>query len=176
MPTYLSILPEAFMKSMIIIFFIMTFIAPLLSILVLYNLKIITQFEISNRKERIIPYIVTGVFYLATYLIFSFFPYKLPPAIISVILISTVSVFFTLILNFIFKISAHSMGIGSVTGLLVIFYSIFQSGQSIHLAVLFLLAGIIAFARLKENSHTPFQVYAGYISGFIIGLGSYFIY
>jgi hypothetical protein len=34
--------------------------------------------------------------------------------------------------------------------------------------ILFLIAGVIGFARLSEDDHTPGQIYAGYLMGLIM--------
>jgi membrane-associated phospholipid phosphatase len=40
--------------------------------------------------------------------------------------------------------------------------------EQLIIAILFLVAGLTGYARLKDNDHSPGQVYAGYLVGITI--------
>ena len=51
-----------------------------------------------------------------------------------------------------------------------------QMDMSVALIAIILLSGIVAYARLKLNAHTPSQVYSGFVLGFFIELGLMLFY
>ncbi len=174
-PGYLQVFPFVFKRAMVTIFFIMTFFAPVIALFLMYNLRFIKSFHLETKKERQVPLALTAAFYLATYILLSIFPQKLPSPIIDLIFVSTLSVCIAFIINLFYKISAHTIAIGSVLGFLIVFFINFNTGNSLYLTVMFLLSGIIAFARLKENAHTPFQIYTGFVVGILAGISSAFL-
>jgi hypothetical protein len=57
---------------------------------------------------------------------------------------------------------------GGITGVFLGFS--LRIGTAIFplLAILILLSGVVGYARLKESSHNPPQIYVGYIVGAIL--------
>ena len=64
------------------------------------------------------------------------------------------------------RISLHTIGWGGLTAL-VSYLSFYYSNMSVALALMVLASGLVATARLRLGEHTPSQVYAGFIVGFI---------
>ncbi len=162
LPLVLSLQGEIYVLS---IAFIAGVIFPLSFMYFLLRTRVIRSFALESKEERTIPYLMTGIFY---YFIFYLFKeIGLPPLYFVFILNTTLLVFITLLINFWWKISAHMIAIGAVVGCV--------SGISIKLgltltpviAALLLVAGLIAFARLKLNAHTNSQIYTGFFMGLI---------
>jgi membrane-associated phospholipid phosphatase len=59
--------------------------------------------------------------------------------------------------------------------MLGIIYRLQLDFEAVLIAVL-LVSGIVAYARLRLNAHTPAQVYTGFLLGFAIELGLMFFY
>jgi membrane-associated phospholipid phosphatase len=67
------------------------------------------------------------------------------------------------------KISAHMFGVSSlIGGVMSISYFIEKSNPYILFMFLFLIAGMIGVSRLILRRHTPNQVYAGFLLGFVV--------
>lgn len=163
-PHLMSRLPDAARYGLFAITFLFTFVLPLIAVFFLYRIKVVTSFHVENSQERRWPFLITAACYIGAY-------YILPnlrelSVIRALILGAALSVVLTLVINLYTKISAHMVGIGGVAGAFL--------GLSIRLHIPFetviystiAVAGIIGFARLALNAHTPAQVYAGFAVGF----------
>ena len=148
------------------IVFFTTFFLPAAFIFFMIKKGLIGSLYIDAREERTVPYIVTIVFFILTYYllkqlqlssIYSFFMIGATLLVISVLLI-----------NMFWKISSHMAAIGALTGMVI--------GLSWFLGMLFLgliitalvLSGIVGYARLRLNAHTPAQVYGGFLLGAVL--------
>ncbi len=77
-------------------------------------------------------------------------------------------VILVLVINLFWKISSHTTAIGALLGT-IIGTSYFLEMYLINWILLItLISGLVGFARLKENAHSPLQVYAGFIVGFTV--------
>lgn len=160
------VVQPAIAKALYIVVFISTFVFPVLSSMLLLFTGKISSLEMQTPRERRLPYLLTALYYvMGYYMIISKIP--LPGEISLMILGANLSVVITLILNLFWKVSAHAVAIGGLIGAFM-GIGVFSSATNVHvLALLFGLAGIIGYARLKLEAHKPLQVYAGYILGFL---------
>ena len=78
----------------------------------------------------------------------------------------------TLLVNFVWKISAHCIGIGGLLGGLMGVSRIYHLNPYPSLMAWILLAGMLATSRLYLEKHTPTQVYIGFCLGFICTFAS----
>jgi membrane-associated HD superfamily phosphohydrolase len=148
---------------------IFTLIIPLLFVPFYYYMKITSTIILSDRHDRIIPLIITAVLY---YLCYNFFRLKEAPHIIqSFLLAATVSVCLTLLITFWWKISAHLIGLGGLSGLIFTLVFFLHLDLMAYFMLVTLLSGLTAFARLSLDAHSPAQVYSGYVIGFISTVG-----
>jgi len=151
-------------KAMILLFiFVLTFVLPMLVTAGMWFLKLIDSMEIRRRHERIFPMIaITIFFYIAFYSLKQLAVFQLATIFM---LGSTILVLLGLSFNFFYKISQHMIAWGGLTGALV------ATGIGLHILLsswlfgVILASGITGYARLKTASHTPFEVYSGYILG-----------
>ncbi len=148
--------------------FTATFLFPLLSALLLLRLKIISSLEMKTRQERKIPYLVSSIFYFSE----SYFLMNadVPVLIKALMFGATLLVVSVLLINLFWKISAHMVGIGGLCGMMLAISYRLQIDLNFILIALFLIAGIIAFSRLKLSAHNPAQVYAGFLLGISVQL------
>ena len=74
------------------------------------------------------------------------------------------------------KTSLHTLGIGGIVSFVMIMSFEYQLNFNIIIASLFVLSGLIAFARLLLKAHQPKEVYIGFLVGTISQFISYQFY
>lgn len=160
--------------------FATTFLMPGFAVLMMKNLGLISSIEMEERTDRIIPYIMTGLFYLWVFM--SVRKNTMFPQIYSVaVLGATIGLFLAFFFNNFTKISAHATGVGGLLGLILIAirwfsYSYFYLGESrmaipiywVLMATL-LIAGLVCSVRLYLKVHEPKDILQGFIVG-IVGM------
>ena len=154
-------------KTMVLLFiFVLTFVLPLLVTTGMWFLKLIDSLEMRHRKERVFPMIAIAVFfYIAFYSLKQLDVFQ----VVTVFMLgSTVLVLLGLVFNYFYKISQHMMAWGGFTGAMM------AMGIALHISLFFwlfgviLISGITGYARLKTASHSPFEIYSGYLLGLLV--------
>lgn len=162
--TYIAEYNSTFKLIVLLITFISTFALPLLSTLLLLKGGFVKDLQLSDREERKHPLLFTALFYtMGVYLMNFLLP--LPPLIGIMLWGVAASVVLTLIINLFWKISAHMIGVGGITGAIIGLS--YQLGADLLwiIMLLFLIAGCLGFSRLKLSAHQPAQVYSGFLLG-----------
>ncbi|HEV2832047.1 MAG TPA: hypothetical protein VGW31_08700 [Hanamia sp.] len=144
-----------------------TIFYPALTVLLLKALGFIKSIFLKTQRERIIPYIATNIFYFWMYLVFKSqeeIPLVLTSFILGIFLASSIA----LIANIYFKISMHALGVGALSGLMiVIIFSGFSYVIFLPAMIVFLISGLVCTSRLVVSDHTPFDIYAGILFGIL---------
>jgi len=135
--------------------------------------NIISSWSIDNRKERIIPLITTSFFYSVT--VYITIKFHIPSFIKSFILASAFLAIAVTIINFWWKISIHATGIGALTALVLVLSIRMHTPLTWFMIVMILSAGLVMSSRLWLNSHTPREVWSGFILG-TLGTGLFLIF
>lgn len=166
---YISTFTSTEIKLTIIgVTFIFTFILPSINALILLKMGRINSLAMETASERVLPYAGAALYYFA--LFYLFYVAGFPNIFKILILGAAISVLLTILINFKWKISAHTIGIGGIAGAsLGIEYRLQLDFHLILMMVLF-FSGIVGCARLKLNAHTPAQVYTGFVLGFFVEL------
>lgn len=147
--------------------FLATFIFPLTGTFFMFKKGVITDLNISERSERILPLVFTLIMYVFIYILFV--RTNLPGLIQLLSLTAAIAVLWSIIITFFWKISIHMLGWGGVTGAYYgIAYTLGLQIQEVVL-VLFVISTLVAWARLRTRSHTPAQIMAGFVVGFVCG-------
>jgi hypothetical protein len=165
--SYLSfIITPELQRALYIVVFIVTFVFPVLSSLLLLILGRISSLEMETPNERRLPYLLTAIYYsLGYYMLTTKVP--LPEQLNLLLLGANISVVLTMLINIKWKISAHAIGIGGLIGALLGFSHQLQINIINELIMVLLIAGLVGYARLRLNSHIPSQIYVGYLLGFL---------
>lgn len=142
---------------------LITLLLPGSIMLFLYQKKIIPNLEMRSAGERNMPYVIVGTFYYLNYYFTK--NINLPTVISSMLLGGTLAVLLLTIINFYWKISAHLLGMGSLFGALCGLSNIAGIDFSLYILISLLVSGIVGWARLELEAHTPSQVYAGFALG-----------
>lgn len=171
--TMLSFYPLDLQVRIFLLIFINTFVLPLLLLPLFLRRKLITSIQMFNHSERIIPFLFTLIFYGAS--VFILMGIK-GLVIVKVFMVAaSIALFITMLFSFVWKISAHMVGIGGVTGFLLVLA--LRGGADVQLFLLLavLLSGAVGSSRLTLQEHSPLQIYAGYAVGLITMLTVFYI-
>lgn len=151
-------------KAVIVLVGLSTFIIPTLTTLLLQNRGYIKSVEMETTKERILPYGFTIIFYFFT--IYMMLKAPIPPIIFNFMIGALVSVILAFIINLRWKISAHMIGMGGLTGALIAISFLLSVNLIPFIALAILISGLVASSRLILNAHDPLQL----VSGFFLGI------
>ncbi len=144
-----------------------TIFFPAVTILLLKGVGFISSIFLKTQRERIIPYIAANIFYFWMYLVFRSqpeVPSILTGFIFGVFLASSIA----LIANIYFKISMHALGVGALSGLMLLLvfsgasYNVFMPAM-----IAFLITGCVCTSRLIISDHNPFEIYSGILFAII---------
>ncbi len=162
---YFAILPWSVKKYILLVVFLSTCVLPALSITLL---ALNPKFDISMEKstDRVLPIILSSIFYYLGYLILQRLPVF---PIYNLFLIASILVQIALlIISMGWKISAHSAAVGGLIGGFFALSFRLQENPVLILTFLILVAGMVGTARLILGKHTSWQVYAGFLLGFLV--------
>jgi len=164
--TFLSFLPGIVKRIVLIIIAVNTIILPLSVVPFYISQKVIKSIHMDTSGERIIPLAMNSIFfYLGFYLLNRL---QVPDLIKMYVLASFSVVVVTLLVSLKWKISIHMIGIGGLTGaILSISWHLGVDMKEVWMGLI-LCGGLIGFARLELNKHTPVQVYSGFFIGLIV--------
>jgi hypothetical protein len=144
-----------------------TLIFPGATVLLLKAVGFIKSIFLKTQRERIFVYVAANFFYFWMYLVFRSqpeVPSILTAFIFGIFLSSSVGLF----ANIYFKISMHGLGMGALSGLLLLIifsgspYNIFPAAM-----LVFLMTGFVSSSRLIVSDHHPFDIYTGIFFGII---------
>ena len=151
------------------IVFLCTYLLPATIAWIMYQRGWISSMEMEERRERHIPFMMTFTCYLGgVYLLF-----QLPVSRLFGLTLTgaAIAILIGFLINLRWKISIHMIGIGGLIGLFYGFGRFFHLNSASVLTALAVLAGIIGTARLYNRAHSPSQIYAGFLTGFLAEAG-----
>jgi len=162
---YFSILPWNVKRYMLLVVFLSTCVLPAISILIL---SLSPKFDLNMEKntDRVLPLFISSISYYLGYLLLKRLPVF---PVYNVLLIGSVLVQIALIpISMRWKISAHAAAIGGLVGVVLGLSFRLQENPVHLLSLLILTAGLVGTSRLILEKHTQSQVYAGFLTGFLI--------
>ena len=169
----------------ILLVFISTVIIPAFSVFLMKKLGFIETLEMKTKQERILPYIITGLFYMWLF-VNLLNNTEIPIAYTIFVLGATIGLFLAFLINLFSKISMHTVGMGGLVGMVIITmlqfsYGVFavdlplvgfvEISMNSLLMMVILLAGIVGTSRMILRAHEPNELYGG----FLVGLSTQFI-
>ena len=175
-PPALHPLAPAAMYKVLLIIFITTFVIPALSIGTLKISAFISDFNLVERRERLLPFLFITCFYALTAYLF-FEKIRLNDLIFVTFAGVTVLLILLSAITFFWKISLHSAGIAGLVGFIWGLKFKYPIHDLVYPMVLVtLLTGFVMSSRLKLNAHDPAQVYLGGLIGFLVGFLSFYLF
>jgi hypothetical protein len=164
-PSYFSGFSERGKLQTIIISAINLVAFPLLTVLLLRAVGFLDSIFLRTRKDRIIPYMASGIFFFWAYTVFK--KQEMYPPIISIFVLGVfLAASGGLIANIYFKISMHAIGMGGLLGIFLVVAKENNMLMTWPLAGALLIAGMVCTARLLLHTHTQRDIYAGLALGF----------
>jgi hypothetical protein len=165
-------IPDKYKKIIIAVIFISTCILPLFLLIILKKLKLIQSFKLKTIEERKFPilFLIILTFMLGKML--------LSTKIVSILGLSFYGgsiafIIVFLLFSYNIKTSLHTLGIGSLIGLIIVMSIEYQINLTVLITISTITFGLIATSRLKLNAHQPKEVYLGVFLGIITQLISY---
>lgn len=166
--TNLRYLPSGVLWWALIGVFLITGMLPALLIFWLIRKGKVSDTSISNPKQRFVPYSFAILCYIgaAVFVTTLHAPTWMPVFFLAASVVTALSMLITRW----WKISAHSASAGGVAALVywLVFNGYLNISPMFWLSAAFIIVGLVGWARLYLNHHTPTQVLAGAVMAFII--------
>jgi len=162
--TLFSFIPSQVKNFSYIVVFLSTFLLPISILPLLKFQRLISSYALTDRKERIIPMILSIIFFFMGFYILRRIPMTafLQSFFLSMmVIVSGVS-----LISFSWKISMHLSSIGALTALVVVLSMKYSADIFWVVILAVLLSGLMGYSRLYRGRHNQWQVYAGYFWGF----------
>jgi len=153
--------------------FLSTAILPALAILFLRRKGVVTDLDVSVRSQRVIPYVIFVLTYAIT--VFLLIRAALPWTIVKLYMGSLLSIFVAFFITLKWKISAHTMGYGCLTGGAFVICLEQHVNPMLFFVALLLLAGLQATSRVYLKAHTLGQAGGGFALGVVCVCGMYYL-
>lgn len=137
---------------------------PFITVLISKGLGFSKSIFLKTQRERIIPYILTQIFFFWAYLVF-----RNQPEIPKILTAFTFGVFLSssaaLLANIRMKISMHAIGMGGLLGIFLVI--MFQNTMLMTwpIALVLLITGLVCTSRMIVSDHTSKEIYAGLFLG-----------
>lgn len=168
-----NIYPSQTKLALLSLVFVITYLIPLLILILFKKLKLIKTFNADSIKERRLPVAMMIVlFYLLANTINNITGMK----DISLLFYATSAALTLIYICFAFqlKTSLHLLSLGISTSFFLVLSITYSHNFAIVVIVNILLAGLVANARLYLKAHSPREVYVGFFFGFIAPFGVYY--
>src|SRR5205085_358767 len=140
----------------------------------LWRLKFIDSIFLRTQKERIIPYVITMIFYWWMWYLsrnFSDQPFALRFFFLGIFFATIPG----MMLNNFFKISMHAIGVGGAIIFVVLTCFYYQTYLGADISLIFLITGLVCTARFIASDHTNLDIYSGIIVGTLCQLIAFWI-
>lgn len=169
--TYITYaVPPEVKQFIFVVTIINTIILPMALFYYFYRAKLIQSLHMHTAKERSLPFLSTVVFHLSSFYLFSKVP--MPSLFANLVIGAAFSVAIAFIINLKWKVSIHMLGMGGIVGTIIGLVLRYQVDAVQLVMALVVLSGVVGFARLRLNAHTPLQVYVGFLLGTLILTGT----
>lgn len=164
---YISFQVPELLKTIVFgILAIFTIFLPIITALIMKKLGIVQSIYMKTAAERRWPFLFTAVWYFLCFKLLT--TLSLPKGLYLLMIGAITVILIAHLITFRWKISVHMIGISGVLGAVVGLSHRFHFDHLLLVLLLIGVAGLVGYSRLKTESHTPMQVYAGFILGFLI--------
>ncbi len=149
--------------NQIIIYIIIYFIISILLLAFVYKKGYIQTITLSHREDRLVGY---SCFFFPMLVLAYLIPKTLP--LITILLLLLIWSFGIIaFVNLFWKMSAHLYFYGTALGFLLYIFVYYHLGIFVVFPCAIVTAGVLAWARLYINAHSPAQVYVGFVAGLL---------
>lgn len=145
--------------------FLSTALLPGLFIYLLVRQGAVSDWAMTNRRERLLPFLIFGS--SVGLCLYFFARLQMPLWLLFLLIGACLALIITLCINFYWKISAHAVGVGGLLGGLMGVSQFLLINPYWAFIGWFLIAGLVGTSRIFLKRHTPMQVYTGFCLGFM---------
>lgn len=157
----------------LVINLLMTCVIPGLVIMMMKRWNLIKSIEMEDREDRLGPLFIMVLFLFAANRYFNKIPmFSIYTFYLTAVIVVTVLAF---VVSFFWKISLHAIGWGCFTAFLFVMTTASIRMYLPYFIASIIVSGIVVAARLKLESHSNTQIYAGLAMGFATVVVMYFI-
>ena len=143
-----------------------TYIIPVLALIILKSLGLIRSFQVTTIRERRMPVLLmTLLFYLLGNTLGQFTTFKDLALLFYGTSFSLLCSYLLFALDL--KSSLHLLSMGSALGFFLAVMNIYALSLLPVVMVMILLTGLVASSRLYLNAHTPKELVSGFSVGFL---------
>lgn len=175
---YFLMVPNNYLKeqkfTILSYIFLLTYIIPLFTLLLLKRIKLIKTYKTESIKERKLP--VALMLFLFYFLATSFQSYSALKDL-TILFYGTSLGLFVIFLLFYLKVktSIHMLSLGVATGFFLVLTQVYDQSFLLIIMICIFLAGLLGSSRLKLQVHNPLEVYIGFFLGVFSTLTIYFL-
>lgn len=168
---FLGLHPTVFRLLLLVL--TVNLLAPGFSILMMRYRNIISNLDITRRRERFLPFALFLFYYGLSYfwLRSNASELYIPVVVFSIITAMLASLSLAMLITLRTKISMHMLAIGGVCGVVAAINRLHLLGAGDVLGACVIAAGLVGWARITLGVHTPGQVYSGFLLGFAVHYG-----
>ncbi len=154
-------------KTILLIRFLMMYcFFPIVTVLLAKGLGFVNSLFLKTQKDRIIPYMACIIFYFWMAYVLRHQP-EFPEQVIQLAMGIFIASSIGLLFNIYMKISLHTIAMGILLAFMLLFTASQASDNIPYLTATFLLVGLVSTARFITSDHTPKEIYAGLLVGFV---------
>ena len=168
----LALLPLVYKLITFGVIWLFTLILPVVSFWVLKRTGQLSDFTMADKKERIIPMLLTLTSFIAAFILLVKF--KVPEVVLRFMIGAAITLIIATIVTVFWKISAHMMGAGGFAATIFMLSLVFNLNLFWLLSLVIFIGGITGWARLTLNAHNYLQLLAGYLTGWGIMIFCFF--
>ena len=167
---YFLIIPNTFESNqklaILSLIFVVTYLIPLLILVLLKKLGFINSYQTETIKERKLPITLMIIVF---YLLANTLEKTTNLRDLAILFYATTLGLFFIYFLFYFKIKAsiHLLSLGIILGFFMVLSSIYSQIYLLMYIIILLLAGLLASSRLHLKAHTNKEVYIGFFTGII---------
>jgi membrane-associated phospholipid phosphatase len=171
LPSALYPVPIEGTMAFILFMFVLTFVLPVLNIVLFRVLGVVKSFTLETRSERVRPFFLIALLYcFVTYMLYTKWRVGMDDGLLKLLLIVNCLVVLAALITLFYKISIHSIGVAGLLGILLPLNKAAENNSLIVPTIVALvIAGLVMSSRLQLNSHTPREVMLGSMIGFSTG-------
>ncbi|MDE6268693.1 MAG: phosphatase PAP2 family protein [Muribaculaceae bacterium] len=164
--TFLYAVPLSSRINVLVVTFAITTMIPVIGIYVMLRLGLVTDSGLNKQKERLWPYVLTLLCYIATAIYYS--SVKAPGWMCGYLIGGAAAALLSMLINFKWKISGHGAAMGGIVALafFIDYYGLAAWNATPWFIASILCAGLVGTSRLILDRHTLMQVAAGIANGF----------
>lgn len=164
-PPYFVGVAEGGKLLMLVRFIVMYSFFPLITVLLLKGLGFIDSILLRTQRDRIIPFVATGIFYFWMWFVLRNQPVHDALVILALAIFLASSL--GLIVNIYMKVSLHAISMGVALSFLILQSLIEETNLHLAISITLLVTGLVCTSRLIASNHRPAEIYAGFFTGII---------